>query len=253
MTSAPQPTPSFTPRISQRLVASWAEGPAVEVKNVTKVHFAGTPDEVRALDKVHSRFNRGKVNVLWGPSGSGKTTLLSLIGSLDTPSEGEIEVGGLTLAKMTGPQRALYRRHRVGFHFQEPNLLEDVPLWANVTLGWVPDGAPASKRMLLGKELLAKVGLDEKWDRIPAQLSGGEARRAALARSLAHAPSLVLADEPTSQLDEANALKVMEILALLATEGRTVILASHDPLVKARASKVYYLRGGRLEAEEEVR
>lgn len=245
--------PDAKPRISQRLVASWAEGPAVEVKHVTKVHFAGTPDEVKALDRVQTRFNRGRVNVLWGPSGSGKTTLLSLIGALDLASEGDVEVGGLTLSKMTGPQRALYRRHRVGFHFQEPHLLEDVPLWANVTIAWVADGAPASKRQLMGMELLSKVGLGEKWDRMPAHLSGGEARRVAMARALAHAPSLILADEPTSQLDEANALKVLEILSLQATEGRTVIIASHDPLVKARASKIYYLRAGRLEAEEEIR
>jgi ABC-type lipoprotein export system ATPase subunit len=223
-----------------------AAAPALRARALGKVYFPGTPDELAALGGIDASFETGEVHLIWGASGSGKTTLLSLLGGLDEPTSGEVIAFGQVLGELTEPRCALYRRRTVGFLFQSPTLLPGVPVWANVSLALIPDGWPDAARREAAAELLRELGLLEKIDRTPEQLSGGEAHRVSLARALVRQPPILLADEPTSQLDAANAGRVLDTLAQRAGSGTVVVVASHDPEVRRLATRVTELADGRI-------
>ncbi|MBI4863508.1 MAG: ATP-binding cassette domain-containing protein [Candidatus Riflebacteria bacterium] len=225
-----------------------ASGPApcvLEARGVGKVYHPASSRVVVALDRVSQRFEAGGLHVIWGPSGCGKTTLLSLLGGLDMPTTGEVLVDGTPLDRLSEPELSLFRRRRVGFLFQNSNLLAGVPLWANVSLSMVPDGISSASRRAAAGARLAELGLEDLGDRTPEELSGGEVHRAALARALVRDPDILLADEPTSQIDEANAAGVMAVLDRLARAGKVVVVASHDRFVREAARWVTELKSTR--------
>lgn len=217
----------------------------LEARRVS-LHFRlGRSRVVRALDDVSLAVDRGEALALCGPSGSGKSTLLSLLGAMRRPTSGDVLVRGRSVSRASDVELARARR-RVGIVFQQPGLLPRLPVWENVTYGLIPRGVPRRDRYARAAELLARFGLSDALDRRPEELSGGQMQRVALARALAGDPDVLLLDEPTSQLDPASAADVATALAGLAAVGHTLVIASHDPLLLAGATRVIRLSDGRI-------
>jgi putative ABC transport system ATP-binding protein len=201
------------------------------------------------LDAIDLEVRRGEFVAVLGPSGSGKSTLLALMAGLDRPSSGEVRVNGRRIDHLSEDRLAILRRHTIGFVFQSFQLLENLTARENVMLPMELLGRPdASTR---AAELLASVGLSERGHHYPSQLSGGEQQRVALARAFAPRPPLLLADEPTGNLDGATGRVVLDLLvALRAEEGATLVLVTHDAAVAALADRRIHLRDGRIERED---
>jgi putative ABC transport system ATP-binding protein len=196
------------------------------------------------LRDIRLKLGAGQGMVVWGRNGSGKTTLLNLLGGLDWPDRGNILLRGRDLADLTPREQAAVRLHEVGFVFQEHNLLEELTVRQNVQL---PLRLRRAARMVpRGEELMTRFGLESFAERRPAALSAGERQKVAVARALANEPDLLIADEPTASLDEESAPDLLALFEGLRDEGRTVILASHDPLARALAWPIQRLRSGRL-------
>ena len=203
------------------------------------------------LDGIDLEIRRGEFVAVLGPSGSGKSTLLALMAGLDRPSSGEVHLDGERIDDLSEDRLAIIRRHKVGFVFQSFQLLENLTARENTMLPMELLGtADASAR---AAELLAAVGLSERGHHYPSQLSGGEQQRVALARAFAPRPALLLADEPTGNLDGATSRVVLDLLvAMRADEGATLVLVTHDPAVAALADRRIHLRDGRIELEEKA-
>ncbi len=203
----------------------------IELREVSKVFNQGQPNECRALREVSLRLERGGITVFKGPSGSGKTTLLTLIGCLARPTAGRITLDGRLLSNL--PERFLteVRRHTFGFVFQQFNLIRGLTALDNVMLPAYPLGKPYRELRDGARALLDRFGLGAKADSRVEWLSGGEAQRTALARALINDPGVLIADEPTANLDSALSREVLALLGELAMQGRTVLISSHDPLV----------------------
>jgi putative ABC transport system ATP-binding protein len=217
--------------------------PIYTLRGVTKFFQRG-PTTIRALDGVDLEIGAGDFLALEGPSGSGKTTLLQLLGALDRPSGGDVVFEGRDLAALPDSQLALLRLRSFGFVFQQFNLIPTLTAVENVEAKLVPAGGGGRARAL---ELLGEVGLAERADHLPAQLSGGEQQRVAIARALSVEPRVVLADEPTGNLDTATGAEIIDLLSNLAAEhGSTVIVATHDTGLAARAPQRLAMRDGRL-------
>jgi putative ABC transport system ATP-binding protein len=216
-------------------------------EKVCKVFREGSRAEVRALQDVSLTVAAGSLAILTGPSGSGKTTLLALLGALDRPTGGRVLLQGRDLSSLSDAELARVRR-RVGFVFQHFALLPNLPVWENVTYPLIPRGLPRARRYELASSLLARLGLADRIAARPMELSGGEQQRVAVARALAGQPEILIADEPTSNLDPGAAGTLAEILREIHAEGKTVILSSHDPQLIALATQVYELEAGRLKA-----
>jgi ABC-type lipoprotein export system ATPase subunit len=209
--------------------------------------YASGAAAVDALVDADLDITRGERVALVGPSGSGKTTLLNLIGGLDRPTSGTLMVGGRDLAALTRDDLARYRSAQVGFVFQSFRLLPHLTLVENVALPAVLAGAPRERAEARAGELLARVGLAARGDHRPGGASAGEQQRAAIARALVNGPALLLADEPTGNLDADSAAAVLALIdELHASEGLTLIVATHDPDVAARSDRVIRLRAGRV-------
>jgi putative ABC transport system ATP-binding protein len=219
--------------------------PELEVRQVCKFYRAGSAAEVRALEDVSLALPSGSFTVLTGPSGSGKTTLLALLGGLERPTRGQVLFAGQDLGVCSDVELARVRR-RVGFVFQDFALIPGLPARENVTYPLIPRGIPRAERDRLAREWLARVGLADKLGARPGELSGGEQQRVALARALAPGPEVVLADEPTSSLDEAAGEVVIALLRQAHGEGRTVVCSSHDPRLVALATVRCTFEAGRL-------
>lgn len=220
----------------------------VSVSNLFKKYRLGT-GEVRALDGVCLEVEAGSFVSVMGPSGSGKSTLLHLIGGLDTPTEGSVVVDGRDLAKLSDDELTLFRRRSLGFIFQFFNLLPTMSAWENVALPRLLDGLQLTEVKPRAMEMLKRVGLEERADHKPGQLSGGEMQRVAVARALVADPILLLADEPTGNLDSRSGQAVLELLrATVSDEGRTVIVVTHDSKAASVADRIVTLKDGRLEA-----
>ena len=220
----------------------------VETRGLTRTFRVG-PSEVHALDQVDLDVGRGELLAVVGVSGSGKSTLLHLIGGLDSPTSGAVRVDGRDLAGMNAYERALHRRKSVGFVFQSFHLVPSMTAEANVALALTFQGTYGPERTRLAREALARVGLEARAHHRPGQLSGGEQQRVALARAIVHRPPLLLADEPTGNLDRATAAEVMNLIVEMHRELQaTVMLVTHDEETAGRvADRVVRLRGGRLE------
>jgi len=206
---------------------------------------------VTAVDRVTLSVEPGEFTVVVGPSGSGKTTLLNMLGALDSPTSGRIEVGGEDLTAMRGGRRAEFRLRHVGFVFQAYNLIPVLTAQENVEFILLLQGHPRAEREQRARELLTEVGLDDLRGRRPDEMSGGQQQRVAVARALASLPAFVLADEPTANLDSASASGLLDVMERLNRENRmTFVFSTHDPRVVARARRVVTLRDGRVVADE---
>jgi putative ABC transport system ATP-binding protein len=222
------------------------EGPLVELRGVTKAYREGGAERV-VLRGVDGSIRRGELCVLIGRSGSGKSTLLNLIGGIDVPTAGEIVVDGLPLARATEARRTLFRRHHVGFVFQFFNLIPTLTVDENLRLPLELNGRPRDAARARVGALLDEVGLADRGDAFPEQLSGGEQQRVAVARALVHEPLLVLADEPTGNLDLDTGRQVLDLLDRLTRRaGRTMVMATHSPEVVGLADRIFRLQDGRL-------
>jgi len=218
----------------------------LEIKKVSKT-FKAKAGDVRAVDGVSFRANRGEVTVILGASGSGKTTLLYLIGSLEDPDEGDIEVFGENICK-PGADLIDYRRERVGFVFQFFNLITALTALENVTLPMDLAGASTSEQQKRAERLLSRMGIDGRLQKAKAnKMSGGEKQRVAIARALANDPDVILADEPTGNLDSATGKVVVDILVELARrDGKCVVIVTHDESILEAADWAYRMEDGKL-------
>jgi putative ABC transport system ATP-binding protein len=226
--------------------ASAPDTSIIELRGVTKTYREG--DTIRAvLVGVDATIRRGELCVLIGRSGSGKSTLLNLIGGIDVPTSGEIVVDGTDLARSTETARTLFRRHHVGFVFQFFNLIPTLTVEENLRLPLELNGRPRDAARARVAELLAEVGLGDRGPAFPEHLSGGEQQRVAVARALVHEPLLVLADEPTGNLDLDTGRQVLALLDRLTRRaGRTMVMATHSPEVVGLADRTFRLQDGRL-------
>jgi putative ABC transport system ATP-binding protein len=217
-----------------------------EVRNVSK-WFAKGPTIVRAVDGVSLEIEPGEFVALEGPSGSGKTTLLQLLGALDRPSEGEVLFEDRDLAKLRDHELADLRLRAFGFVFQQFNLIPTLTALQNVELALAPLGGPSTEARERARGFLGEVGLADRAEHLPSQLSGGEQQRVAIARALVVEPRVVLADEPTGNLDTATGADVIDLLAgLAAKHGATVIVATHDTVLADRAPRRLAMRDGAI-------
>ncbi|GIW27419.1 MAG: macrolide ABC transporter ATP-binding protein [Meiothermus sp.] len=232
------------------MVASQREEvPVVEMRGVTKVYRSGSSTrtvEVRALAGVDLTIYPGEYVALMGPSGSGKSTLMHIIGLLDTPTEGEYRLGGEPVRGLGEAQLARIRNQRVGFVFQAFFLLPRLTALHNVALPLVYRGLPASERLRRAREALEAVGLGDRLDHLPSELSGGQKQRVAIARALVQEPDLLLADEPTGNLDSRSSDEILALFDMLHRQGKTIVVVTHEPDVGARAQRIVRLRDGRV-------
>ena len=212
-------------------------------------YYAAGRVVVPALSGVDLIVLRGEFLALVGPSGSGKSTLLNLIGGLDRPSEGEIDVDALSLGQASEKELTLYRRDRVGFIFQSFNLLPTLTATENVETPMVMAGLGRRERRARALDLLQAVGLAARANHKPNELSGGEKQRVAIARALANKPLLLLADEPTGNLDSHTGAAVLDVVCGLVQKGVTLIMATHDLQIAARATRVVHLRDGQIQPQ----
>jgi putative ABC transport system ATP-binding protein len=219
--------------------------PLLATRGLCKYFKQGTINEVRAVHEVSLTIDAGQFVLLTGPSGSGKSTLLSLLGALARPSAGQVffedrDLGGCSDLELTRVRR------RIGYVFQNFSLIPGLPVWENITYPLIPRGVGLGHRHQRASELLAGLGLAGKLLAYPEELSGGEQQRVALARALAGRPSVLMADEPTSNLDQAAAQALAELFRKIHSQGTTVILSSHDPWIGPLATTVSTLDSGRL-------
>jgi len=200
------------------------------------------------LDGVDAAVRAGERVAILGPSGSGKSTLLNLVSGIDLPDEGAVRIDGTDLTALSEHERTLFRRHRVGFVFQSYNLLPTLTVLENLLLPVELKGAVRPRDEARAAELLARVGLEDRADAFPDRLSGGEQQRVALARALVHEPTLVLADEPTGNLDEDTGRRVADLLdELVRAQGRTLVVVTHSRELAARTDRILRMSHGRLE------
>jgi putative ABC transport system ATP-binding protein len=220
----------------------------IELKNVHKVYPMGEVS-VPALRGINLTIHPGEFVAIMGPSGSGKSTLMHLLGCLDLPSDGVVQLDGKDITELDEDTLAQIRGKKVGFVFQTFNLIPTLTAQENVELPLFFQGVPREKRRARAAELLRKVGLDGRLHHKPAQLSGGERQRVAIARALANDPEIILADEPTGNLDSESGKAILELLAQLHREGKTIILVTHNPEAAAYAQRIVRIRDGRLVEE----
>lgn len=218
--------------------------PVLEAKNLTRVYASGQ-EQLTVLDDVSFKVALRETWSIIGPSGSGKSTLLALCAGLDTPSRGSVAIGGVTLHDLSENQRALLRNEQIGFVFQNFQLLPNLTAIENVTIPLeLRNGAAPTKE---AKDLLTRVGLKDRFHHYPGQLSGGEQQRVALARAFITKPRLLLADEPTGNLDAETSARIIDLLFEMNTEGQTaLVLVTHDPDLARRTNHIMRLRGGRV-------
>jgi putative ABC transport system ATP-binding protein len=227
-----------------------SNGAVVRLEQVSKV-YGHDGVQVRALDAVSLEIERGDFAVLVGPSGSGKTTLLNMIGGLDAPSAGRIWVAGTEVGGLSKPELSALRLRRIGFVFQEFNLIPVLSALENVEFVMLLQGKPQAEREARSMALLNELGLQGLEHRRPAELSGGQQQRVAVARAIAAEPVIVLPDEPTANLDSKAGAALMDLMRRLNEDkGVTFVFSTHDPMVVERARRVIRLRDGRIESDE---
>ena len=223
----------------------------IAMEAIRKVYDTGKV-KVEALKGVDLAVERGDFVAIVGPSGSGKSTLMNLIGCLDTPSEGRYRLGGEDVSKFSRDELADVRNRRIGFVFQGFNLLPQISAFENVELPLLFGGVPPKKRKERVEELLSRVGLGDRMDHKPTELSGGQMQRVAIARALAMQPDVVLADEPTGNLDTSAGGDIMGLFTDLWKQGSTLVVITHDMTLARRASRVVEIRDGRIVRDGEA-
>ena len=220
----------------------------VEIKDVCKIYNPGE-NEVRALDHVSLTIDEQEFVAIIGHSGSGKSTLMNMLGCLDVPTSGEYWLHGQDVSALSDDELSDIRNREIGFIFQGFNLIPNLTALENVELPLIYRGVFKSVREELSVEALKKVGLEHRMDHKPSEMSGGQQQRVAIARAIAQAPPVILADEPTGNLDSNSTKEIMDILKGLHKEGRTVILITHDNEIAAQAKRVIKIRDGKVESD----
>ncbi len=226
-----------------------ASKPLIRMESVGKV-FLTEEVETHALSNVHLEINSGEYVAIAGPSGCGKTTLLSILGLLDSPSDGTYTLNDQPVAGLTAAQRAHIRNREIGFIFQAFNLIGDLTVKENVELPLTYRGMPSAERNKRVTDALERVGMGHRVSHYPAQLSGGQQQRVAVARAIAGTPSVLLADEPTGNLDSTNGEQVMGLLQELHREGATIVMVTHDPRYAEHAQRSIHMFDGQVVRDE---
>jgi putative ABC transport system ATP-binding protein len=225
----------------------------IELKNIVKTYDMGGAEEVQALRGVSLTLRKNEYVAIMGPSGSGKSTLMNIIGCLDTPTSGLYEFNGLNVSDMNDNELARIRNKEIGFVFQTFNLLARSDALHNVELPLIYAGVPTAERRRRAKETLNHVGLGDRSHHKPNELSGGQRQRVAVARALVTRPSIILADEPTGNLDSRTGEEIMGLFEELHRQGNTIILVTHEADIAEHAHRAIRLRDGQIETDEPVK
>ena len=228
------------------------ENEILQTVGLTKI-YQNNGSEVHALRGIDLSVQSGELVAVMGPSGCGKSTLLHILGGLDSPTSGEVRLGGKRIDKIPEAQRAVLRRKSIGFVFQAFNLIGNLSVSDNVELPALVAGFSSNQARSRSSELLTSLGVEGKNNQVPAQLSGGEKQRVALARALVNQPAILLADEPTGNLDSTTTLDVLRLLHHTHSLGQTILMVTHDPNVASIAQRVIFMRDGRITNETLVR
>ncbi len=222
----------------------------IETREVCR-YFGSKDTQVKALDHASIEIQRGEFTAIIGPSGSGKTTLLQLIGGLDNPSSGQVLLDGTNIADMTGTTLSDFRRDHIGFIFQAYNLIPVLSAEENIEYIMLLQGIPAAQRKGRVHEMLRLVDLDGLGDRRPSQLSGGQQQRVAIARAMASQPDIILADEPTANLDSKTGVALLDLMRTLNEEhNMTFVFSTHDEKIMERARRLIHLQDGRVDSDQ---
>lgn len=224
----------------------------IELKDLSKLYGFGDATSV-ALDEVSLSIEKGECVAVMGPSGSGKSTLMNMIGLLDHPTHGNYLLAGKRVSRLSANRRARIRRDKVGFIFQSFNLLGRLTALENVALPLLYKGLPTSKRNSSARAMLERVGLNDRCYYYPRQLSGGQTQCVAIARALVNAPELIIADEPTGNLDTESSRLVMELLSEIHKAGNTIIFVTHNPELTRYATRVVYMQDGAIKYDEQTK
>ena len=244
MSHPASPSPSSPPLAA----STGGHRPLIRLQGVKKIFYSDEV-ETHALEDIHLEIQSGEYVAIAGPSGCGKTTLLSILGLLDTPTDGEYLLGDEPVASLAPSERVRIRNQQIGFIFQAFNLIGDLTVGENVELPLTYRGMSASERKQRVSDALERVGMSHRMTHYPAQLSGGQQQRVAVARAVAGDPLVLLADEPTGNLDSANGEAVMELLRELHRGGATICMVTHDPRYEAHADRSVHLFDGRMVEE----
>jgi len=220
----------------------------IRIENLTRFYTIGE-ETVRALNGINLTIEKNEYVALMGPSGSGKSTLMNIIGCLDTPTSGEYFLNGPNVAQLSDSELAAIRNKEIGFVFQTFNLLPRLTALQNVALPLVYAGIPESERLKKAKEVLEQVGLGNRISHKPNELSGGQRQRVAVARALVNHPSIILADEPTGNLDTKTSDEIMQLLDIIHQAGNTIVLVTHEEDIALRAKRVVRMRDGIVESD----
>ncbi len=227
------------------------DGVVIRTYDLWKTYIMGD-QEINAVSGVDIQISRGEYVAIMGPSGSGKSTLMNLIGCLDTPSKGQYYINGNLVSKMTDDQLAHIRNKEIGFVFQTFNLLARATSLHNVELPLIYSGISSATRLERAKAALRAVDLERRMYHKPSELSGGQRQRVAIARALVNNPSILLADEPTGNLDSATGTEIMALFERLYREGNTIILVTHEHDIAMHAHRIIHVRDGKVEKDEKV-
>lgn len=220
----------------------------IKIEDITKIYRMGDTD-VHALDGVSIHIRPHEFVSIIGPSGSGKSTLMNMIGCLDVPTSGKYWIDGVEVSKMSDNQLADLRNQKIGFIFQQYNLLSKLTAFENVELPLIYRGIPLDEREEMVKKALCKVGLEDKMHHKPTELSGGQQQRVSVARALSANPSLILADEPTGALDSRSGIEIMQMLHDLHKDGNTVVIITHDLNIAKQAERIITIRDGKITSD----
>jgi putative ABC transport system ATP-binding protein len=223
----------------------------IKLNNITKIYHVGSED-VHALQSVSLEIHRNEYVAIMGPSGSGKSTLMNIVGCLDTPTSGLYELNNINVSEMNDNQLARIRNKEIGFVFQTFNLLARSDVLHNVELPLIYGGVNSSERKKMAREAIGRVGLTERIHHKPNELSGGQRQRVAIARALVTQPSILLADEPTGNLDSKTGDEIMALFDTLQKEGNTIILVTHEEYIAEHTDRIIRLRDGNIESDQAV-
>lgn len=221
--------------------------PIIETEKVSKWYNPGRSDEVRAIDEVSLEIAENQSVVFYGPSGSGKTTLLGLIATIDRPTAGRITLFGRDVTLLSDLELSRTRREMIGIVFQSFQLFSGISAWENVSYPLIPRGIKMRERYERASDLLDRLGLGDRIRHRPEELSGGQQQRVAIARALVNDPKILIADEPTSNIDEDSVKTLLDILEELKSRGKTIIVSSHDPVFRSQGDRLFSLHRGRLD------